>query len=194
VTRTLVHTVTTPLKQSRDLQARLLGIYVRGGDRPMRIASANPAKPGASKTRAGKIQRAMADGRIDPSSANFIIDRLRSIRASAKRAGSTDSQAGQLAATKEGEFLTKAQHASPSEVRKFADRVKRSTNRQFTKPGTRLTPKQLQYEEGLRFISPLGDNHVRLDWVMTKWQYKHVLERLRQQINNLRTQLSRIHE
>ena len=29
---------------------------------------------------------------------------------------------------------------------------------------------------------------------MTKWQYKHVLERLRQQINNLRTQLSRIHE
>src|SRR5699024_6047268 len=57
-----------------------------------------------------------------------------------------------------------------------------------------LTPKQLQYEEGLRFISPLGDNHVRLDWVMTKWQYKHVLERLRQQINNLRTQLSRIHE
>ena len=191
---TLAHKGDAPFKNARDFQARLLGIDVTEVDRRMRIASANPAKPGASKTRAVKIQRAMAHGRIDPSSANFIIDRLRSIRASAKRAGSTDTQADQLVATKEGEFLAKALHASPSEVRKFADRVKRSTNRQFTKPGTRLTPRQLQYEEGLRFVSPLGDNHVRLDWVMTKWQYKHVLERLRQQINNLRTQLSRIHE
>src|SRR5699024_10142290 len=88
---TLAHKGNTPFKNARDFQARLLGIDVTEVDRRMRIASANPAKPGASKTRAVKIQRAMADGRIDPSSANFIIDRLRSIRASAKRACSTDS-------------------------------------------------------------------------------------------------------
>ena len=43
-------------------------------------------------------------------------------------------------------------------------------------------------------MSPLGDNHVRLDWVISKWQYQHVLERLRQHINNLRSEISRINE
>lgn len=191
---TLAHQGKHPFKDARDFQSRLNGIDLVEVDRRMRIASANPTKPGASKMRAAKIQRAMADGKLDPASANSIIDRLRSIRAGAKRAGATDTQADRLVATKEGEFLAKALHASPAEVRRFADRVKRSTNRQFTKPGTQLTPKQRQFEEGLRFISPLGDNHVRLDWVMTKWQYKHVLERLRQQVNNLRNQISRINE
>lgn len=191
---TLAHQGKQPFKDARDFQARLNGIDLIEVDRRMRIAGANPSKPGASKMRAAKIQRAMSDGKLDPSSANYIIDRLRSIRASAKRAGGTDAQADQLVAVKEGEFLAKALNASPAEVRRFADRVKRGTNRQFTKPGTELTPKQRQFEEGLRFISPLGDNHVRLDWVLTKWQYKHVLERLRQQVNNLRNQISRINE
>src|SRR5690625_6813646 len=88
--------------------------------------------------RAYKIDKAIAQFKIDPASANYIIDRLRSIRAASKRAGATDAQADQLVATKEGEFLAKALHAGPDEVRKFADRVKRSTNRQFTKPGTKL--------------------------------------------------------
>lgn len=191
---TLAHKGKHPFKDARDFQSRLNGIDLIEVDRRMRIAGANPTKPGASKMRAAKIQRAMAEGKLDPASTNYIIDRLRSVRAGAKRAGATDAQADQLVATKEGEFLAKALNASPAEVRRFADRVKRSTNRQFTKPGTQLTPKQRQYEEGLRFISPLGDNHVRLDWVMTKWQYKHVLERLRQQVNNLRKQISRINE
>lgn len=189
---TLAHKGKRPFKNAKDFIARLNGIDVKEVERRLRIATANPTKPGASKTRAAKIQKAMAQGKIDPSSANYIIDRLRSIRAASKRAGATDAQADQLVATKEGEFLAKALHAGPDEVRKFADRVKRSTNRQFTKPGTKLTPKQRQYEEGLRFISPLGDNHVRLDWVMSKWQYRNVLERLRQHINNLRSEISRI--
>src|SRR5699024_2228480 len=108
--------------------------------------------------------------------------------------GATDEQADRLVATKEGELLAKALQAGPDEVRKFADRVKRCTNRQFTKPGTRLTPKQRQYEEGLRYVSPLGDNHIRLDWVLTKWQYRNVLERLRRQVNNLRKEISRIND
>lgn len=191
---TLAHKGKQPFLNAKDFQARLNGIDVIEVERRLRIANANPAKPGASKMRAAKIQQAMAEGRIDPSSANYIIDRLRSIRAATKRAGATDTQADHLVATKEGEFLAKALNASPAEVRRFADRTKRGTQRQFTKPGTRLTPKQRQYEEGLRFISPLGDNHVRLDWVMTKWQYKNVLERLRQQVNNLRTEISRINE
>lgn len=191
---TLAHKGNHPFRDARDFQARLNGIDMIEVDRRLRIANANPTKPGGSKMRAAKIQRAMGDGKIDPAAANYIIDRLRSIRAATKRAGATDAEANQLVATKEGELLAKALHASPAEVRRFADRVKRGTNRQFTEPGTRLTPKQRQYEEGLRFISALGDNHVRLDWVMTKWQYKHVLERLRQQVNNLRNQISRINE
>lgn len=191
---TLAHQGKKPFKHARDFIARLLGIDTKEVERRLRIATANPTKPGASKMRAAKIEKAMAQGKIDPSSANYIVDRLRSIRAAAKRAGATDAQADQLAATKEGELLAKALHAGPDEVRKFADRVKRSTNRRFTKPGTKLTPKQRQYEEGLRFVSLLGDNHVRLDWVITKWQYRHVLERLRQHINNLRSEISRIHE
>lgn len=191
---TLAHTGKHAFKNAQDFQSRLNGIDLVEVERRQRIAGSNPTKPGASKMRAAKIQRAMGDGKIDPASANFIIDRLRSIRAATKRAGGTDVQADQLVATKEGEFLAKALNSSPAEVRRFADRVKRGTNRQFTAPGTRLTPKQRQYEEGLRFISPLGDNHVRLDWVLTKWQYKHVLERLRQQVNNLRSQISRINE
>lgn len=191
---TLAHKGKHPFKNAKDFQARLNGIDMTEVERRLRIANANPTKPGASKMRAAKIQRAMSGGQIDPSSANYVIDRLRSIRAAAKRAGSSDEQANQLVATKEGEFLAKALNASPAEVRRFADRTKRSTARQFTPPGTRLTPKQRQYEEGLRFISPLGDNHVRLDWVMTKWQYKHVVERLRQHVNNLRSQVSRLHQ
>lgn len=191
---TLAHKGKHAFKDARDFQSRLNGIDQIEVERRLRIAGANPSKPGASKMRAAKIQRAMGDGKIDPASANYIIDRLRSIRAATKRAGGTDDQADRLVATKEGEFLAKALNASPAEVRRFADRVKRGTNRQFTGPDRRLTPKQRQYEEGLRFISPLGDNHVRLDWVLTKWQYKHVLERLRQQVNNLRSQISRINE
>ena len=191
---TLAHKGKQPFKDSKDFQSRLNGIDVIEVERRLRIANANPTKSGASKMRAPKIQKAMTSGSIDPSSANYIVDRLRSIRASAKRAGSTDAQADQLVATKEGEFLAKALHAGPAEVRRFADRTKRSTGRQFTKPGTRLTPKQRQYEEGLRFVTPLGDNHVRLDWVLTKWQYKNVLERLRQRVNNLRSEISRINE
>ena len=191
---TLAHKGKQPFKDAKDFQSRLNGIDVIEVERRLRIANANPTKPGASKMRAPKIQNAMASGSIDPSSANYIVDRLRSIRASAKRAGSTDAQADQLVATKEGEFLAKALNAGPAEVRRFADRTKRSTGRQFTKPGTRLTPKQRQYEEGLRFVTPLGDNHVRLDWVLTKWQYKNVVERLRQQVNNLRSEISRINE
>lgn len=191
---TLAHKGKQPFKNAKDFIARLNGIDMKEVERRLRIATANPTKPGASKMRAAKIQRAMAAGRIDPSSANYIIDRLRSIRAASKRAGATDAQADRLVATKEGEFLAKALRAGPDEVRKFADRVKRSTNRQFTKPGTRLTSKQRQYEEGLRFVSPLGDNHVRLDWVLTKWEYRHVLERLRQQVNNLRTKISRLNQ
>ena len=188
----LAHQGKEPFKNAKDFIARLIGIDLKEVERRLRIATANPTKPGASKMRAAKIEKAMAQGTIDPSSANYIIDRLRSIRAASKRAGATDTQADQLVATKEGELLAKALHAGPDEVRKLADRIKRSTNRQFTKPGTKLTPKQRQYEEGLRFVSPLGDNHVRLDWVMTKWQYRHVLERLRQHINNLRSEVSRI--
>src|SRR5690625_2956813 len=191
---TLAHKGKQPFKNAKDFIARLNGIDMKRSERRLRIATANPTKPGASKMRAAKIQRAMAAGRIDPSSANYIIDRLRSIRAASKRAGATDAQADRLVATKEGEFLAKALRAGPDEVRKFADRVKRSTNRQFTKPGTRLTPKQRQYEEGLRYISPLGDNHIRLDWVLTKWQYRNVLERLRQHVNNLRKEISRIND
>lgn len=191
---TLAHKGKNAFKNAQDFQARLNGIDTVEVERRLRIAGANPSKPGASKMRAVKIQRAMGDGRIDPTSANYMIDRLRSIRAATKRAGGTDAQADQLVAHKEGEFLAKALNASPAEVRKFADRVKRSTNRQFTAPDTRLTRKQRQYEEGLRFVSPLGDNHVRLDWVLTKWQYKNVLERLRQQVNNLRSQISRLNE
>lgn len=191
---TLAHQGKQPFKNAKDFIARLNGIDIKEVERRLRIATANPTKPGASKMRAPKIQRAMAAGRIDPSSANFIIDRLRSIRAASKRAGATDAQADRLVATKEGEFLAKALRAGPEEVRKFTDRVKRSTNRKFTKPGTRLTSKQRQYEEGLRFVSPLGDTHVRLDWVLTKWEYRHVLERLRQHVNNLRTQISRLKE
>jgi hypothetical protein len=191
---TLAHTGKQPFKNAKDFIARLNGIDIKEVERRLRIATANPTKPGASKMRAAKIEKAMAQGKIDPASANYIIDRLRSIRAASKRAGATDAQADQLVATKEGEFLAKALHAGPDEVRKFADRVKRSTNRQFTKPGTKLTPKQRQYEEGLRFVSPLGDNHVRLDWVISKWQYRHVLERLRQHINNLRSEISRLNE
>ena len=191
---TLAHKGKRPFKDAKDFIARLIGIDNKEVERRLRIATANPNKPGASKMRAPKIQQAMADGKIDPASANYIVDRLRSIRAASKRAGATDAQADRLVATKEGELLAKALHAGPDEVRKFADRVKRCTNRQFTRPGTRLTPKQRQYEEGLRFISPLGDNHVRLDWVLTKWQYRNVLERLRQQINNLRNQISRIND
>src|SRR5699024_9141111 len=100
---------------------------------------------------------------MDSSPDNYCIDQLRSIRTAATRAGGSDAQADQLVASKEGEFLAKALNASPAEVRRFADRMKRGTRRQFTAPGTRLTPKQRQYEEGLRFVSPLGDNHVRLD-------------------------------
>jgi len=191
---TLAHKGKQPFKNAKDFIARLNGIDIKEVERRLRIATANPTKPGASKMRAAKIEKAMAQGKIDPASANYIIDRLRSIRAASKRAGATDAQADQLVATKEGEFLAKALHAGPDEVRKFADRVKRSTNRQFTKPGTKLTPKQRQFEEGLRFVSPLGDNHVRLDWVISKWQYRHVLERLRQHINNLRSEISRLNE
>src|SRR5699024_1117530 len=191
---TLAHRGKQPFRHAKDFIARLVGVDMKEVERRLRIATANPAKPGASKMRAAKIEQAMAQGQIDPSSANYIIDRLRSIRAASKRAGATDAQADRLVATKEGEFLAKALHAGPDEVRKFADRVKRSTNRRFTQPGTKLTPKQRQYEEGLRFVSPLGDNHVRLDWVITKWQYRHVLERLRQHINNLRSEISRIHQ
>ena len=190
----LAHQGKEPFKNAKDFIARLMGIDIKEVERRLRIATANPTKPGASKMRAAKIEKAMAQGKIDPASANYIIDRLRSIRAASKRAGATDTQADQLVATKEGELLAKALHAGPDEVRKFADRIKRSTNRQFTKPGTRLTPKQRQYEEGLRFVAPLGDNHVRLDWVMTRWQYRHVLERLRQHINNLRAEVSRIND
>jgi len=191
---TLAHRGKQPFKHAKDFIARLVGVDMKEVERRLRIATANPTKPGASKMRAAKIEQAMAQGQIDPSSANYIIDRLRSIRAASKRAGATDAQADRLVATKEGEFLAKALHAGPDEVRKFADRVKRSTNRRFTQPGTKLTPKQRQYEEGLRFVSPLGDNHVRLDWVITKWQYRHVLERLRQHINNLRSEISRINQ
>lgn len=191
---TLAHKGKRPFKNAKDFIARLNGIDAKEVERRLRIATANPTKPGASKMCAAKIEKAMAQGKIDPSSANYIIDRLRSIRAASKRAGASDAQADRLVATKEGEFLTKALHAGPDEVRKFADRVKRSTNRQFTKPGTKLTSKQRQYEEGLRYVSPLGDNHVRLDWVITKWQYRHVLERLRQYINNLRSEISRLNE
>jgi len=191
---TLAHRGKQPFRHAKDFIARLVGVDMKEVERRLRIATANPTKPGASKMRAAKIEQAMAQGKIDPSSANYIIDRLRSIRAASKRAGATDAQADRLVATKEGEFLAKALHAGPDEVRKFADRVKRSTNRRFTQPGTKLTPKQRQYEEGLRFVSPLGDNHVRLDWVITKWQYRHVLERLRQHINNLRSEISRIHQ
>ncbi|MDN5731947.1 MAG: HNH endonuclease [Yaniella sp.] len=191
---TLAHKGKDAFKDAQDFQSRLNGIDSNEVERRLRIAGANPTRPGASKMRAPKIQRAMSDGNMDPASANYIIDRLRSIRAATKRAGGSDAQADQLVATKEGEFLAKALNASPAEVRRFADRVKRGTNRQFTAPGTRLTPKQRQYEEGLRFVTPLGDNHVRLDWVLTKWQYKNVLERLRQQVNNLRSQISRINE
>lgn len=190
----LAHQGKEPFRNAKDFIARLIGIDHKEVERRLRIATANPTKPGASKMRAAKIEQAMAEGKIDPSSANYIIDRLRSIRAASKRAGATDTQADQLVATKEGELLAKALHAGPDEVRKFADRIKRSTNRQFTKPGTKLTPKQRQYEEGLRFVAPLGDNHVRLDWVMTKWQYRHVVERLRQHINNLRSEVSRIND
>ncbi len=191
---TLAHQGKRPFKDARDFIARLIGIDNKEVERRLRIATANPTKPGASKMRAPKIQQAMANGKIDPASANYIIDRLRSIRAASKRAGASDEQADRLVATKEGELLAKALHAGPDEVRKFADRVKRCTNRQFTKPDTRLTPKQRQYEEGLRYISPLGDNHIRLDWVLTKWQYRNVLERLRRQVNNLRNDISRINE
>ena len=191
---TLAHKGKRPFKDAKDFIARLIGLDTKEVERRLRIATANPTKPGASKMRAPKIQQAMADGKIDPASANYIVDRLRSIRAASKRAGATDDQADRLVATKEGELLAKALHAGPDEVRKFADRVKRCTNRQFTKPGTRLTPKQRQYEEGLRFISPLGDNHIRLDWVLTKWQYRNVLERLRRQVNNLRNEISRIND
>src|SRR5690625_3683864 len=191
---TLAHKGKQPFKNAKDFIARLNGIDIKEVERRLRIATANPTKPGASKMRAAKIEKAMAQGKIDPASANYIIDRLRSIRAASKRAGATDAQADQLVATKEGEFLAKALHAGPDEVRKFADRVKRSTNRQFTKPGTKLTPKQRQFEEGLRFVAPIGDNHVRLDWVISKWQYRHVLERLRQQVNNLRTKISRLNQ
>src|SRR5690625_5054263 len=191
---TLAHKGKQPFKNAKDFIARLNGIDIKEVERRLRIATANPTKPGASKMRAAKIEKAMADGKLDPASANYIIDRLRSIRAASKRAGATDAQADQLVSTKEGEFLAKALHAGPDEVRKFADRVKRSTNRQFTKPGTKLTPKQRQYEEGLRFVAPIGDNHVRLDWVISKWQYRHVLERLRQHINNLRSEISRLND
>lgn len=191
---TLAHQGKRPFKDARDFIARLIGIDNKEVERRLRIATANPTKPGSSKMRAPKIEHAMANGKIDPASANYIVDRLRSIRAASKRAGATDAQADRLVATKEGELLAKALHAGPDEVRKFADRVKRSTNRQFTKPGTRLTPKQRQYEEGLRYISPLGDNHIRLDWVLTKWQYRNVLERLRQHVNNLRKEISRIND
>ena len=191
---TLAHKGKRPFKDSKDFIARLIGIDNKEVERRLRIATANPTKPGASKMRAPKIVRAMADGKTDPASANYIVDRLRSIRAASKRAGATDEQADRLVATKEGELLAKALHAGPDEVRKFADRVKRCTNRQFTKPGTRLTPKQRQYEEGLRYVSPLGDNHIRLDWVLTKWQYRNVLERLRRQVNNLRKEISRIND
>lgn len=159
---TLAHKGKRPFKDAKDFIARLIGIDNKEVERRLRIATANPTKPGASKMRAPKIERAMADGKIDPASANYIVDRLRSIRAASKRAGASDEQADRLVATKEGELLAKALHAGPDEVRKFADRVKRCTNRQFTKPGTRLTPKQRQYEEGLRYVSPLGDNHIRL--------------------------------
>src|SRR5690625_2105247 len=191
---TLAHQGKRPFKDARDFIARLIGIDNKEVERRLRIATANPTKPGSSKMRAPKIEHAMANGKIDPASANYIVDRLGSIRAASKRAGATDAQADRLVATKEGELLAKALHAGPDEVRKFADRVKRSTNRRFTQPGTKLTSKQRQYEEGLRFVSPLGDNHVRLDWVITKWQYRHVLERLRQHINNLRSEISRIHQ
>ena len=191
---TLAHKGKRPFKDAKDFIARLIGLDTKEVERRLRIATANPTKPGASKMRAPKIQQAMAEGKIDPASANYIVDRLRSIRAASKRAGATDEQADRLVATKEGELLAKALHAGPDEVRKFADRIKRCTNRQFTKPGTRLTPKQRQYEEGLRFVSPLGDNHIRLDWVLTKWQYRNVLERLRRQVNNLRNEISRIND
>lgn len=189
----LAHKGKQPFKDSHDFIARLLGVGRKETDRRIRIATAIPTRPGASKMRAAKIRRAMAEGTIDPESANIMIDRLRSIRAATKRAGATDDQADRLVAIKEGELLAKALHAGPDEVRKFADRVKRTTNRQFTKPGTRLTPKQRQYEEGIRFISALGENHVRLDWVLTKWQYRNVLERLRRMVNNLRTETSKLH-
>lgn len=188
----LAHRGKQPFKNAHDFIARLLGIGRKETDRRIRIATANPTRPTASKMRAVKIQRAMAEGTIDPESANVIVDRLRSIRAAAKRSGATDDQVDRLVAVKEGELLAKALHAGPDEVRKFADRIKRSTNRTFTKPGTRLTPKQRQYEEGIRFISALGENHVRLDWVLTKWQYRNVLERLQRTINNLRTQTSKL--
>lgn len=190
---TLAHKGKKPFKNAKDFIARLVGVDTKEVERRLRIATANPTTPGSSKMRAPKIEQAMAEGKIDPASVNFMVDRLRSIRAAAKRAGATDAQADQLVATKEGELLAKALHAGPEEVRKFADRLKRSTNRRFTKPGTKLTPKQRQYEEGLRFVTLLGDHHVRLDWVITKWQYRHVLERLRQHINNLRSEISRIH-
>src|SRR5699024_6054488 len=81
---TLAHKGKRPFNDSKDFIARLIGIDNKEVERRLRIATANPTKPGASKLRAPKTQRAMADGKIDPGSADDIVDGLRSIRAASK--------------------------------------------------------------------------------------------------------------
>src|SRR5690606_1663952 len=74
---TLAHQGKRPFKDARDFIARLIGIDNKEVERRLRIATANPTKPGSSKMRAPKIEHAMANGKIDPASANYIVDRLR---------------------------------------------------------------------------------------------------------------------